>query len=333
LAAGASFETRQSRNTYSHVALDLLGAVRTVTTIQYNPSNGAFSSMSPHKYPIEVTLANTYSVSELAQAMKKFYPALAPWVHYISALLLDQKAELPIPAQNGYTFGSYSALQGLSDSELKRKTADFMTFRNALRVLYKRVPLSDIFVRHGDTVGQYGDALKELCNADSALNVRLAAQENDARMLANAEPCESFPHTGALLTELAAAQDWDLLREHAQRHVDSPVPAVAIQAKRMLALSLAHSDVAADKKTAINLYQSLAGSDSAEISDVGNLATLLIEAGQMNEAKAAVLDGIGKFPEKADYFFGIGQKIVEATGDRNFRKHMEAAITERGKHD
>jgi len=333
LAAGSSFETRQSHNTYSLVTLDLLGAVRTVTTIQYDPGNGAFLSKFPHEYRIEVTPSDTCSVSELAQAMKTFCPALAPWAHYLSALLLDHKAELLIPSQNGYTFGSFNVLQGLPDSELKRKTVDFLTFRNAFRVLYKRVSFSDIFARHGDTVEQYGDVLKELCKADSALKNRLAAQENDAHMLANAEPRESFPHTGALLSELATAQDWDLLRVHAQRHVNSADPAIAIQAKRMLALSLAHSEVAADKRTTIDLYRSLAGGDSAKFSDVGNLATLLIEAGSLEDAKAAVLVGIARFPAKTDYFSQIGQRIVEATGDRFFRKQIEGAIVERGKLD
>ncbi len=333
LAAGASFETRQSHNTYSFVTLDLFGAVRRVQTVQYNPGTGAFSSASSDEYRIEVTPADTCSVSELAQAAKTHYPTLTPWVHYLAALLLDQKAELPIPAENGHALGSFSVLQGLPDSDLKRKTADFMAFRNALRVLYKRIAFADIFARHGVAVRQYGEALNDLCNADPALKGRLAAQENDAQMLASTEPPQSFSHASALLTELVSTQDWVLLREHAQRHLDSPDRAVALQAKRMLALSLAHSDDAADKETAIALYRSLAGDESAESIDAGNLATLLIEAGELEEAKVAVIDGIGKFPAKADYFSGIGQKIVEATGDRTFRKQMEAAVAERGKRD
>ncbi len=334
LAAGASFETRQSHNTYSLVTLDLLQAKRKVKTIQYNPGNGAFSSASLDEYRIEVTPADTCLVSELAQAMKTCLDSLTPWAHYLSALLLDHKSDLPIPAQNGYTFGSYAVLQTQPDSQLKRKTADFMAFRNALRVLYKNVSLLDIFALHGSAVGEYGATLKDICNAQPSLKARLAEQEQDAQMLAGAEPPESFSHTGALLAELANAQEWGLLRPHAQRHLASPDPTVAIQAKRMLALSLAHSDEAADKKTAIELYQSLVEDGSPEKTDAGNLAILLMETGKLAEAKTTVLGGIGKFPATgADYFLQIGQKIVEATGDRNFRKQMEAALAERGKRD
>lgn len=168
---------------------------------------------------------------------------------------------------------------------------------------------------------------------DSTLEARLAAQEGDAKMLASTEPHEGFSNTRALLEELAAAQEWALLREHAQRHVDSLDPAAAIHAKRMLALGLAHSDEATDKETAIELYRSLSGDESTEFTDVGNLVTLLIDADGFDEAKAVVLDGIVKFPAKADYYSEMGQRIVEATGDRLFRQQMETALTERGKGD
>ena len=333
LAAGASYETRQSRNSYSVVTVDLLRAVRTVNTLQYSPAGGAFSFASAEEYRIEVTPSDTCSVGELADGMRTYDPELAPWAHYLSALLLDRKAELPVPAQNGHTFASIGVLEALPDSDLKRKTEDFMAFRNALRVLYKRVALADILAQHGAVVADYGSLLRELCKADTALKDRLDAQESDVQVLARTTPPTSFSHTNALLTELAAAQEWAPLYEQAQRHMDSPDPAIAILAKRMLALSLANSGEAADKETAGELYQSLNGAESAEFSDAGNLAILLIDSGKCEEAKSVVLEGIKRFPAKADYFSGIGQTIVEAKGDKNFRERMKATIVERGKGD
>lgn len=331
LSAGASYETRQSSNSFSVVTLDILRAVRTVKTYQYNPSGGSFSLASSDKYRFEVLPADTCTISELAEAMKLYDPKLAPWGFYLSALLLDRKADLPIPTQNGHTFAAFYVLQSLPDSMLKHKTADFMAFRNALGVLYKPNQLSDILTQHGAAVGEYGAILHELCKVDTALEHRLDAQESDAQMLASAVAPTSFSHTNALLTELAAANEWALLCKQAERHVDSPNPAVAILAKRLLALSLANSDEAIDKEKAIKLYRSLAGAESAESHDAGNLATLLFEAGSLVEARTVVLEGIRKFQAKADYFAEIGQKIVEATGDKDFRKQMEAAIAERGK--
>lgn len=333
LAAGASYDTRQSHNSYSTVTLDLMRATQTVETIQYNPSDGLFSLASSNQCRFEVAPADTCSVSDLADAAKAYAPALAPWAHYLSALLLERKAELPIPGQNGHTLASFSVSQELSDSDLKRKTADFMVFKNALRVLHKRIPLSQIFAQHGAAVEAYGAILHELCEADAAMKERLDAQERDSRILGNTAPSSSFSHTTGLLTDLAAAQEWDLLHEQSLRHVDSPDPAVAILATRLLALSLANSPEADDKKTAIGLLRSLTEAESSESSDAGNLATLLFEASNFDEARTVVLEGIRKYSAQADYFAAIGQKIVEATGDREFRKQMEAAISERDESD
>jgi hypothetical protein len=97
----------------------------------------------------------------------------------------------------------------------------------------------------------------------------------------------------------------------------------------MLALSLANSGEAVDKETAIEIYRSLVGAESAEFSDSGNMAILLIDRGKCEEAKSVVLEGIKRFPAKADYFSGIGQKIVEAKGDKIFREQIKATIVER----
>jgi hypothetical protein len=333
LSAGASFKTRQSHNTYSIVTLDLLHALSTVDIVQYNPRDGSFSFTSSHGYRIELP-AVSCSVTELAKVMKTYSQKLAPWSHYLSALLLDQKAELPILAQNSCTFGSFDVIQDLPDSDLKHKTCEFMAFKNVLRVFYKRVPLSDIFAQYGVAVEQYGDILQELCSIDSALESRLAIQEKDAKMLANAEPNEGFSHTFVLLNELAGAEEWALLRDRAQRHIDSPNPAVAIHAKRMLALGLAHSEEAVDKKMAIEICRLLTKDQSTEFTDAGHLAILLMEVmsnDSLEEAKAVVLNAISKFPLKADYYVEIGQRIVEATGDKNFRRQLDSAVAERGK--
>jgi predicted MPP superfamily phosphohydrolase len=333
LSAGASFETRQTHNTFSIVTLDLLHARSTVDFVQYNPKDGLFSFTSSRDYPIKLP-AVTCSVAELAQVMKTYSVKLSPWAHYLSALLLDQKAEFPISAQKGHAFGSFDVIQGLPDSDLKHKTSEFMAFKNVLRVFYKSFPLPDIFVRRGAAVEQYGDVLRELGSADSALAARLAVQEEDSKKLANTEPHEGFSHTIILLKELATAKEWILLRDRSQRHTDSPDPTVAIHAKRMLALGLAHSDEATDKKAAIEIYRRLTEQTSTDFTDAGNLAILLMDGPKDEsraEAKALVLDGIRKYPIKADYYYDIGQRIVEATGDRSFRQQIEILVKERGK--
>jgi len=333
-AAGASFETRQHNNSYSFVSLDLVQGQRKISTIQYHPASGKFLFAATEEYPVEIAPSGTCSVEELAQAIRAYSSSLSSWAHYLSALLLGKKSDLPISAPGGnHVFGSYDVLLAESDDELRRKTLNFMAFRNLLRVFYNRVPLSDILNQYGNTVQLYGDALEDRCNADPKLRPRLNEQEKDARTIGSAEPQTSFSHTGALFEELAEAREWGQLRIQAERHMDSVDQTVVLQAKRMLALSLANSSEAADKAAALALYRSLSAENLSEAVDTGNLETLLTDAGAFDDAKVAVLTGIQKFAGKEEYFSQIGLRLVEVTGDREFRKRMEAEIKARGRHD
>lgn len=333
LAAGASFETRLSHNTYSCVTLDLFRARRSVTTVQYNPGSRQFVAAAPVEYPAELGASEKCGVRQLADAIIAYNPDLCPLACYLAALLLDQKAELPVPGNAGYALGSFALMQGLPDSDLKRKTVDFMNFRNALRVLYRKGGLDDVFARHGDAVAQYGAALQEICGTDAALKARLADQENDARALAGTELSRPFAHADSLLSDLAAAGEWGLLREQAQRHMNLPNPESVLLAKRMLALALANADEAADKEAAVALYRELTASETADSGDLANLATLLCKFGRHDEAKETILAGMERFSQQAGRFAGIGQEIVAATGDRDFRKRVEEALAKRGQRD
>jgi predicted phosphodiesterase len=335
LAAGASFETRQSRNTYSLVTLDLLRGKRKVNTVQYNPANGTFSFESPAVYPVDITAAATCDVGELAQAMTVYCPSLSPFAYYLSALLLDQKLEFPIASQKGHVFGSFALLLDQLEDELQSKTIDFVAFKNVLRVLYNRVTLQVLLAQYGNVIKQYGATLEKRCITDAELKVRLDDREKDARVMSATEPQgPTCSHTIALFDELAEAREWSELRAQAERHANSSDPEVAIQAKRMLALGLANSTETVDKEAAAALYRSLLKEDPTEPSDVGNLAKLLIDAGGFDEAQRIVLEGIGVHPIKmASNFREIGLMIVEATGNREFRRQMDAALEARNKRD
>ena len=330
LAAGASFETRHTQHTYSVVTLDLLHALRTVKIVHSNPSDGVFASASTHDYRIEVMPTGECEVSELATTVAA--RTQTPWPHYVAALLLAKKSDLPVPASGGnHTLASFEVIETLPDCELKTKTVAFLAFRNALRVLYGREAIDDIFQQHGNAVTEYCAALSELSAAQPALKTRLDEFEQDAVLLATGEARFSFSHTIALLRDLAGTHEWASLREQAERHVDASDSALATEAKRMLALALANSSEAADKDAATALYRSLVESPSPDPTDFGNLATLLMEADSPAEAKVALLQGVATCPsERLDSLAEIGYRIVETTGDRDFRDQLKTAIVERG---
>ena len=329
LAAGASFETRHTQNSYCVVTLDLLRGLRTLTINHYNGTEGAFSLASTHDYRIEIMPTSRCDMGELAATIAA--RTATPWPHYVAALLLASKSELPVPVFDGHTFASFEVIEAMTDSDLRHKTVDFLTFRNALLVLYGRELIEEIFHQHGDTVIAYCAALAELGAAQPSLRTRLDAQEQDALLLAAVKPRSSFSHTTALFLELADAHEWALLRQQAERHIDAADPTLMAQARRMLALALANSLDASDKAAAITLYRSLAESAAPDPTDAGNLAILLTETGAPDEAKAALLQGVATCPpERLDYLAGIGYTIIEATGDREFREQLRAAIAERG---
>ncbi len=330
LGAGASFETRQSHNSYSVVTLDLLQALRTVMTIKFDPNNSMFSSTASEEYRIEVNPQDIYGVDELAGTMKGYCTSLGQWPHYLSALLLGQKSEVLICTSDDYAFGSLAVSQAPPVSDLQEKTNSFMAFKNVLCVLHKDIPLADIFTRYGDMVREYGVVLEQISNAQPNIKARLLEYEDDARKLVNANRLEFFSYTFSLLDNLAYTKDWGLLREQAQRHISSYNSKLAAHAKRMLALSLANSYEEEDKNNAIKLYQSLIESGVVEFTDVGNFSTLLMNVGRLEEAKTVTLRGIEQFPvEHIRYFTDIGRKIVEESGDRVFRDALETIIKEK----
>ena len=329
LTAGASFDTRHARNSYSIVTLDLLRADRVITTIQYNPHDGAFTATTPHAFPIEIQTSDNCSLGELATVIATD-PASGSWPYYLAALLLNQKAEIPIPTDAGFIFGSFALLESGADSDYKTRTAAFTAFRNALRVLYPGVTLERIFELHGPVVADYGAILGALSQTHRELATRLDALEVDARALAAIESSDSVPHTIAMLNDVAAKGDWPLLRELAERHVGSPSRSTGTTARHMLALAFAHGEERSDKQAAVSLYRELNESEVLDPTEFAILATLLLELGDPAGAQDVILQGIAASDGRTiGLLADAGQRVVEATGDREFREILNTAIATR----
>lgn len=332
VAAGASFETRESQNSYSLVKLDLLAGTRTLATVQYNPGDGAFEFSNEVPFPIRLNPAAMCTVGELAEAIVEFDARLVPYSYYLAALLLEQKTEVPIPGHGGHVFGALAVLRGMPEDDYCRKVMAFLRFSNALTVFCGRRQLADILSQHGQAVRAYGADLLARCQSEAVLANRLAQQDTDVRSLFVAQPKVSFAVD--LFADLVQSQEWELLAEQSRRHIENPDAMTQRQARRMLALALAHSAEASDRHEAVRAYEALIHNGLAEAQDRGNLATLLLGLDRAKEAKTVVLQAIAASSrESFELFNGIGQRIVGQTGDREFRKQLEAAIAERGGHD
>ena len=323
LVAGASFETRRHHNAYHLLTLDLRRSMRNVESCFYSSTTGTFSAAQSKDYRFDVTPIDSFGVGDLAKEIRAYCSALSPWSHYLSALILNIKAELPILSFGmEYAFGPFDLCSTLPESDLKHKTIKFMEFRNILNVLYNRLTLREILARHGEAVKRYGEMLTSLCDTDVTLRARLNEHEGDVRKLAERKP-EIPSYARDLLLHLFENQEWHLLRDHADRHVDSSDKNTSNLARRLLALALANSDEVLEKEEAIKLFRILSEDESVEFGDIGNLAIVQLEVGYTKEAANSVLLGMQKFPEKMEYFFEIGQSVVQSAGDRKLRMEIE----------
>jgi hypothetical protein len=307
-----------------------------IETFEYTAWTGAFALAGTERFSAEITPAGSCSAQELSVELAASNAVLFAHKHYLAALLLDAKSEVPIPAQGGFTFGSLEVLRAQPESEVQRRTLEFKSFSNVLRIFYGRKLLPEILRKFGDTIVRYGNLLQELSELHPDLRERLVDQERDAKILADADRAnrKAPSYAIALLTDIADAGDWQLLCEYAERHLESPDRRVAGYARRMLACGLAHSADPADKSKATSLYRSAISEGQGSAADIRNLARLLIERGDSIEAKDLILRAIreqGQVGSSA--LHEIGLSLVVSTGDREFRSQLDAAIAARDGRD
>lgn len=324
IAAGASFESRHAHNAYSLISLDVMQAQSTIKTIQYRPSDGAFSYVSNQTFPLVIRSTCAFGVGELGAAVEAAHPALAPVSHLLAALLVEMQTEVPIIAGSKSAFGSVEVLSNQAGAALQAETIAFLALRNPLKMFSGHMSPDAFLERYGPALEIYGSALIALGENDSHLRDRLASREAEARALAGAKPVRSFTHTLTLLRTLAEEQDWGLLREQAGRHLEAADAEVAMEAKRMLALAFANSDDAGDNSKAVTVYREIVDDGSATAEDVAALASVLTGAGEYELAKETLLGALKRFPGDAGRFLSIGHAVVEATGDRDFRDELTA---------
>lgn len=330
LTAGASFESRETHNAYTAVRFDPLRARTEVTFVQYDPRQGVFSNESNRLYPHEINAVVSCTVGELAGAIERYCPSVANISHYLAALLLGGMSEVPIPGDQACAFGSVALLQKQPEDEFTVATENLLAVGNAIKLLHGRKSLDEILVANGGPIATYGEQLDAACKINNDLQAELAARETNARKLVDRGAVSgTFQHTLMLLDELRAADEWDTLREQAERSCDLADPTAAAKVKRLWALSLARSTERADHRRAINLYRELATSQG-EAEDWANLTMLLVNEGDYAQAKATVLEAIEAFPQNIDGFVQIGMKIVAETGDVPFRELLSAYRARKG---
>jgi predicted MPP superfamily phosphohydrolase len=325
IAAGAAFETRQSKNVYSIVTVNLAEASRSVGIFQFQSKQGRFFGLPIEAYPITLAPTQQCGLRELADTIGTTLPVCAPSAHYLAALILGTKADFPNARPRGFEFCSIDLIRKEPSSELQEATLRFSTFRNVLGLLYGRMDLPTLVSRHGAALVRFGDLLARLASEDESLRARLIDYERGAAALSVDVTSKKSTYTQQLLLDLAQSEDWASLRPQAERHLDSPIRDISVLARRLLALSLSHSSDSEDLAKARSLLKSLLSSTDRSISDACVLATLLFNDDQMAEARLVILDALRDFQPSTESLLEIGQRLVEATGDKVLREALRVA--------
>ena len=95
VAAGASFESRVFRNTFTTVELDPLGGTTEVAFVQYNPQVSAFEYVSSKTLEHCIDGACSCTVAELAEAIDSYCDDAGDVSGYVASLLLGSRRMCP----------------------------------------------------------------------------------------------------------------------------------------------------------------------------------------------------------------------------------------------
>ena len=322
LSAGASFESRIFHNSYSVITLDPLNAKSNVTFVQFKPSEGAFSYESSRVYSHKIDRPACCTTRDLAVGIEQCCQSTSEVSYYLASLLLGDMTDVPIRNGGTVVFGSSALLSKQNDSELLEATNGALAVGRVVRLLCRSKPIDEILTDHGAPLWTYVELLRMLETTNSGLQEQLILRNTVATKLAGGEDNTPYHHTLSRIDDLVAQEDWEGLRVLAERCCKLNNAVVAARGKRALALCFARNTERDDRLRSIKLYRELTESKYSEAEDWAALATMMMYEGKHEEAKTAVQDGMHAFPGKTRGFVDVGMKIVEATGDIEFRNEL-----------
>ena len=326
LTAGASFESRGFRNAYTRVTFDPLDGRTDVMFVQYDPQVGAYEYESRKSYRQQTEALTRCTVEELREAIV-LYCNEASWCSgYLAALLLGLSADVPMELGGKVSFCKLEVVEVVGSAELQSIAVQFRRLGRVVRLLHGYKPLSELLGEHGHAIASLASVLTELCGREPWVEEYVIRSNDNVGQAMNSERANPLRHTLDLLDQFVEGGEWDRARELAERNVDIDDSSSRIQARRILGLCLARSTESADRTRAAELYREVAGSAAGEAGDWGALATLLADQGRHEEARAAVREGVRRFPERWEGFREVGLRLVAESVDRDFRDWLIGRI-------
>jgi hypothetical protein len=322
MAAGASFETRESRNSFNYVELDIGQGTCTIVPFEYLPKSGEFVETAPQAIAMAFRHVPKPNAADLVAAILHVAPGLSAIAGYLACLLRGDKSEFLAFDDGRAVFLSLDALEEDGASCLKVTTRSFMSLRNLCAFAEAQTGLRETLATFRNRLCDYGEQLLALADGNSAVREALANRDRETKAYVPAEEATGARYTLATLRDLRESRDFATLKRFASRSADDPNPDVRREALRGLALVDARSLIKEEREQAVSLLSELCDSPQCEADDFVFLIHLLVDSNQMTEAKERIRAAIKKFPEKSDGFSELGMNLVQRTGDRAFRDEL-----------
>ncbi len=324
ITAGASFQSRIFRNTYTSVEFDPLTGEIEVAFIEYNPQTSEYEYESKRNLRHKIVGPCLCTVEELAQAIGAYCSDADAISGYLSSLLLGWASDVPIVSDGAVAFGNWDSADGVNDASFRRIARDFRGVGRVVRLLHGRKPLADVLGTHGVPVRLFARWLKALSEKEPFVKEYLEMQNGISARHPAPGDSEPLRHSINLLMDLMEADDWDGARRLAERTIDVSEGASRVRVARSLAFCLARSTEERDRRRAIELYREVVKSELAEPADWAALATLLTVLNRYGEAEVVIRGGISRFPTQAQQFVVVGMRLVQECGDRELRNWLLA---------
>jgi hypothetical protein len=312
VAAGSGHASRFYPNSYNIVSIDLGACTTIVQEYRYRLDDGVFEPAEPIRAPCELGGQIPGGAEELADAITAAAAVAAPYAGYMAALLLGEKEEIPLRI-NGRIMFITSGVARDSDPEQAATALEFLTLRNLLRLKRSGVTLAERVAEQTARFESFAGWLAKRAEADDECRARLTG----ARSGAPGEETE-MPHTEAMLRELRASEDWELLETQARRAAASSDPATGRLAHGLLAEALMHSDEPEKREQAAALAEELAAESTATAEDFLLAAAASEVHGAPQRSIALATEALGRWPESAQ-LTSYARGLSTRTGDKTLR--------------
>ncbi len=323
VAAGSAHASRFHPNSYNVVSVDLAAGASSVREYTYRVQDGVFEEAPAIVTPCELGGEIPGTGEELSGAIAAVAPQAVQYAGYMAALLLGQKEEIPIVIDSTVTFVT-PAMARDSDPDQAAPASAFLALRNLLRIHRADVSLGERVVEHAEAMQQFASWLEERAQLDEACRARVS--EVSTGPAGDDGAGASAPHTAALLRELAAREDWQLLEPQARRALGSSNAALAQISTRMLAQALMHSDEGPKRQQAATLGEQLVADQAAGEEDYLLAAAAFEVNGEPDRSVTLTSEAMTRWPGSTR-LISHARDLMTRTGDDSLRDAIEHAAT------